>query len=99
MLRFCLGAMLWLSAMQAAFAADDLADKALDLASPVVEIRHKAAAFFVARGNISTLTREMFLSIREQIEPTIAAISSVLISTTVLLAAIAYSIQSRQEET
>ena len=51
MLRFCFGAMLWLSTMQAAFAADDLADRALDLASPVIEIRHEAAAFFVRRGN------------------------------------------------
>ncbi len=54
-------------------------------------------ALFIARGNVTTLTREMFLSIREQIEPTIAAISSLLISTTVLLAALAYAMQSRRE--
>ncbi len=55
-------------------------------------------ALFVARGETTTLTREMFLSIREQIEPTIAAISSVLIATTVLLAAIAYAIQAAKKD-
>jgi len=54
-------------------------------------------ALFVARGTVTTLTREMFLSIREQIEPTIAAISSLLISITVLLAALAYAMQARRD--
>ena len=55
-------------------------------------------ALFVARGSLTTLPREMFLSIREQIEPTIAAISSVLVSITVLLAAIAYAVQATRRE-
>jgi putative spermidine/putrescine transport system permease protein len=52
-------------------------------------------ALFIARGETTTLTREMFLSIREQIEPTIAAVSSLLVSATVLLAAVAYAVQKR----
>lgn len=63
----------------------------------IASLDEVVVALFIARGNVTTLTREMFLSIREQIEPTIAAISSVLISTTVLLAAIAYVMQSRRE--
>jgi putative spermidine/putrescine transport system permease protein len=44
-------------------------------------------AMFVSGGANSTLTRNMFASLRDQIDPTIAAISSVMILiTTVLLA-------------
>lgn len=44
-------------------------------------------ALFVSGGQNSTLTRNMFLALRDQIDPTIAAISTVLIVlTTVLLA-------------
>jgi putative spermidine/putrescine transport system permease protein len=52
-------------------------------------------ALFIARGETTTLTREMFLSIREQVDPTIAAVSSILVSMTVLLAALAYASQQR----
>ena len=45
-------------------------------------------AMFVAGGNNSTLTRNMFNALRDQIDPTIAAISTIMIVvTTVLLAA------------
>jgi putative spermidine/putrescine transport system permease protein len=54
-------------------------------------------AMFVARGPLTTLTREMYLSIREQIEPTIAAISSLLISITLLLGAVAYAAQTAKK--
>jgi putative spermidine/putrescine transport system permease protein len=52
-------------------------------------------ALFIARGETTTLTREMFMSIREQVDPTIAAVSSILVSMTVLLAALAYASQQR----
>ena len=43
-------------------------------------------ALFVSRGPSSTLTRKMFTSLRDQVSPTIAAISSILIVLTVLVA-------------
>jgi putative spermidine/putrescine transport system permease protein len=52
-------------------------------------------ALFIARGETTTLTREMFLSIREQVDPTIAAVSSLLVSVTVMVAALAYASQQR----
>jgi putative spermidine/putrescine transport system permease protein len=45
-------------------------------------------ALFVSRGPSSTLTRKMFTSLRDQVSPTIAAISTILIAITVLLAAL-----------
>ena len=45
-------------------------------------------ALFISGGDNSTLTRKMFLALRDQIDPTIAAISTVMIVlTTALLAA------------
>ena len=45
-------------------------------------------ALFVSGGAHSTLTRNMFLALRDQIDPTIAAISTIMILvTTVLFAA------------
>jgi putative spermidine/putrescine transport system permease protein len=44
-------------------------------------------ALFISGGSNSTLTRNMFLALRDQIDPTIAAISTLMIVlTTVLLA-------------
>lgn len=42
-------------------------------------------ALFVASGDTTTLTRLMFANIRDQIDPTVAAISSLLIGLSVLL--------------
>ena len=42
-------------------------------------------AIFVARGDSSTLTRRMFAFLRDQVDPTIAAISSLLIGVSVVL--------------
>lgn len=44
-------------------------------------------ALFVSGGQNSTLTRNMFLALRDQIDPTIAAISTVMILLTTLLLA------------
>ena len=43
-------------------------------------------ALFISRGSSSTLTRKMFTSLRDQVSPVIAAISTILILITVLLA-------------
>jgi len=45
-------------------------------------------ALFVSGGQNSTLTRNMFLALRDQIDPTIAAISTVMIVVTTLLLAV-----------
>ena len=42
-------------------------------------------ALFVSGGVNSTLTRQMFLALRDQIDPTIAAISSIMILVTTLM--------------
>lgn len=46
-------------------------------------------ALFVSRGPSSTLTRKMFTSLRDQVSPAIAAISTILILITFLLALVA----------
>jgi putative spermidine/putrescine transport system permease protein len=45
-------------------------------------------ALFISGGSNSTLTRNMFLALRDQIDPTIAAISTVMIVVTSTLLAI-----------
>jgi len=44
-------------------------------------------ALFISRGESSTLTRKMFTSLRDQVSPTIAAISTMLIAISILVAA------------
>lgn len=53
-------------------------------------------ALFVSRGPSSTLTRKMFTSLRDQVSPTIAAISTMLVLLTVILALLTLWIGSRQ---
>ena len=45
-------------------------------------------ALFISGGDNSTLTRNMFLALRDQIDPTIAAISTLMIVVTTVLLAI-----------
>jgi putative spermidine/putrescine transport system permease protein len=54
-------------------------------------------ALFVSRGPSSTLTRKMFTSLRDQVSPTIAAISTLLIAVTVILAALMLAAQIGQK--
>lgn len=56
-------------------------------------------ALFISRGASSTLTRKMFTSLRDQVSPTIAAISTMLILLTVVLAALTLWIGSRRTST
>jgi putative spermidine/putrescine transport system permease protein len=44
---------------------------------------------FISGGDNSTLTRNMFNALRDQVDPTIAAISTVMIVISSLLAALA----------
>ena len=53
-------------------------------------------ALFVSRGPSSTLTRKMFTSLRDQVSPTIAAISTLLIAITIVLALLMLLAQGRQ---
>ncbi len=46
-------------------------------------------SMFVSGGSNSTLTRNMFNALRDQIDPTIAAISTLMIVVTTLLLALA----------
>jgi putative spermidine/putrescine transport system permease protein len=46
-------------------------------------------ALFVSGGNNSTLTRNMFNALRDQIDPTIATISTIMIVVSSLLLALA----------
>ena len=46
-------------------------------------------SFFISGGETATLTRRMFSALRDQIDPTIAAISTCLILLSMLLLALA----------
>lgn len=53
-------------------------------------------ALFIAGGDRATLTRRMFLALRDEIDPTIAAISTMLIVLSVVLMGLSQLLQSRQ---
>lgn len=54
-------------------------------------------ALFIARGESSTLTRRMFAFLRDQVDPTIAAISTILIVLSIVLLS-AYLLTSKSGE-
>ena len=45
----------------------------------VVSFDEVIVALFISGGDMSTITRSMFLALRDQIDPTIASISTVLV--------------------
>lgn len=47
-------------------------------------------SFFTSGGDMSTLSRRMFTSLRDEIDPTIAAISTCLIILSVILLSVAH---------
>jgi len=55
-------------------------------------------ALFVSGGANSTLTRQMFLALRDQIDPTIAAISTIMIGVTTLMFVLAQVFGSQRSE-
>ena len=54
-------------------------------------------AMFVSGGANSTLTRNMFNSLRDQVDPTIAAISTIMIVVTSLLLALSQRFGRKRE--
>ena len=55
----------------------------------IVSFDEVIVALFISGREMSTITRSMFLALRDQIDPTIAAISTVLIAITTLALAAA----------
>ena len=53
-------------------------------------------SFFISGGDTSTLTRRMFSALRDQIDPTIAAISSCLIALSIILITLAQTLGRRR---
>ena len=56
-------------------------------------------ALFIAGGEMSTLTKRMFNALRDEIDPTVAAISTLLILISVILLALSQFLGQRQKKT
>lgn len=56
-------------------------------------------ALFITGGGKSTITRVMFTSLRDQVDPTIAAVSSILIAISVLLVVVFQFFEARSGKT
>lgn len=54
-------------------------------------------ALFVASGSNATLTRRMFANIRDQVDPTVAAVSSLLIGLSILVLVLTQLLQRKTE--
>ncbi len=54
-------------------------------------------SLFVSGGNNSTLTRNMFMALRDQVDPTIAAISTLIIAVTTLLLVLTQFVGAKPE--
>jgi putative spermidine/putrescine transport system permease protein len=52
-------------------------------------------ALFISGGGGATLTKQMFTSLRDQVDPTIAAVSSILIGLSILFVAVLQVLQAR----
>lgn len=63
----------------------------------IVSLDEVVIALFISSGTNSTLTRRMFTGLRDQVDPTIAAISSMLIVLSVILLAGAQLLQRKRQ--
>ena len=63
----------------------------------IISLDEVVIALLIAGGDKATLTKRMFLALRDEIDPTIAAISSLLIGLSILLLAISQLVQSRSK--
>lgn len=63
----------------------------------IISLDEVVIALLIAGGDKATLTRRMFLALRDEIDPTIAAISSLLIALSILLLAISQLLQSKDK--
>ena len=55
-------------------------------------------AFLISGGENETLTRRMFLSLRDRLDPTIAAISSILILVSIVIVLLTQVLQNRSQD-
>jgi len=55
-------------------------------------------AFLISGGENETLTRRMFLSLRDRLDPTIAAISSILILVSIVIVLLTQVLQNRRQD-
>jgi putative spermidine/putrescine transport system permease protein len=63
----------------------------------ITSLDEVVVAMFVSGGENATITRRMFNALRDQIDPTIAAISTCLIAVSVLSLALVQLLASRQK--
>jgi putative spermidine/putrescine transport system permease protein len=63
----------------------------------VMSVDEVIVSLFISGGLNTTLTRQMFIALRDEIDPTIAAISSLLIATSLILGFLA-SVLGREKE-
>jgi putative spermidine/putrescine transport system permease protein len=64
----------------------------------ITSLDEVVVAMFVSGGENATITRRMFNALRDQIDPTIAAISTCLIVVSVLTLALVQFLSSRQKK-
>ena len=64
----------------------------------VTSLDEVVISLFIAGGNTATLTKRMFNALRDELDPTIAAISTILIVLSVLLLAASQLLQRNQEQ-
>ncbi|MFX0540877.1 ABC transporter permease [Roseovarius sp. S4756] len=62
----------------------------------IISLDEVVIALLIAGGDKATLTRRMFLALRDEIDPTIAAISTLLITFSVLMLTLSQFLQSRK---
>ena len=63
----------------------------------IVSFDEVALALFISSGPKSTITRRMFINLRDQIDPTIAAISTMLIVASVIMLGTAALLQRKKK--
>lgn len=64
----------------------------------ITSLDEVVVALFIARGDSSTLTRRMFASLRDQIDPSIAAISTLLIAVSITLLIIGHFFGAQKQQ-
>ncbi|MFX0547417.1 ABC transporter permease [Roseovarius sp. S1116L3] len=62
----------------------------------IISLDEVVIALLIAGGDKATLTRRMFLALRDEIDPTIAAISTLLITFSVLMLTLSQFLQSKR---
>ncbi|HKL45123.1 MAG TPA: ABC transporter permease [Roseovarius sp.] len=63
----------------------------------IISLDEVVIALLIAGGDKATLTRRMFLALRDEIDPTIAAISTLLIGLSIVLLALSQFLQSKRD--